>query len=89
MRELCWILNRVNEILGSEMVYATGCTEPGAIAYAASAAKDQLEGACGASHGPCQRERHQKCDGGGHPRHALCGHRIMRLLSGPWAVKRH
>ena len=36
--------NRVNEILGSEMVYATGCTEPGAIAYAASAAKDQLEG---------------------------------------------
>ena len=36
--------NRVNEILGSEMVYATGCTGTGAIAYAASAAKDQLEG---------------------------------------------
>lgn len=37
-------LKKVNEILDSEMVFATGCTEPGAIAFTVSAAKDYLEG---------------------------------------------
>ncbi len=37
-------LKRVNEILNQEMIIATGCTEPGAVALAASAAKDYLDG---------------------------------------------
>ncbi len=37
-------LSRINEILNQEMIIATGCTEPGAVALAASAAKDYLSG---------------------------------------------